>query len=163
MRPGELGEVRREEPRGPFPGRDAHDAGGLVTKRRAAAVDGGDRLRHALGHREQIMAPASQPVPVGRALEEARAERLLELTQAADDGGLAQTQDPGGPPQTARLGHGQEHPHVIPLHRRTLAALRLGEALRIRSGRSTAGRGAPHPERGDPQLTASAGHGPMVC
>ena len=55
-------------------------------------------------------------MPVGRALEEACAQRLFELAQSADDGGLAEAQRPARPPQASRLGDSQEHAQVVPLH-----------------------------------------------
>jgi hypothetical protein len=98
VRSGEVGESRREKPRRPLPGRDADDTGGLVAEGHAPAVDGGGGFRHALGHREQVLTPAGQPMPVRSALEETRAECLFELAQAADDGGLPEAQRSARPP-----------------------------------------------------------------
>ena len=133
MRSGEVDEARREKPRGPLAGRHADDARRLVAKGHAPAVDGRGRFGHALRHREQILTAARQPMPVGRALEEAGAERLLELAQAADDGGLAKAQRPGSSPQTSGLGDSQKHLQIIPLHGATVSAAAGKRVLRIRS------------------------------
>jgi hypothetical protein len=134
LRSGQAGQSGGEKPRGPLAGRHAHDPIALIAEGRAPAVDGGGGLGHALGHRQQILSPPSQPMASGSALEEAHAERLFELAQAPDDRGLAEVQRAGGAPQAAGLGHGEKDAQIVPLHADRLATPRVRPVLRIRSG-----------------------------
>ena len=108
MRARQISQVRREETRNPLAGGQAHHAAGVIPEGHPATVDGGGGVGHALCHRQQVLAPLRQAMTLRGALEEARAQALLELTQVSDDGRLAEAERPRGPPQAAGLGDGEK-------------------------------------------------------
>ena len=71
---------------------------------------------------------------VGRALEQASLEGLLELAEMADDGGLAEMQRTRGAPQATGLGHGEEDAQIVPLHAGSVTTSLATDLLPIRSG-----------------------------
>ena len=53
----------------------------------------------------------------------------------ADDGGLAEMERAGGPPQAAGLSHGEEYAQIVPVHAGSVAtSLDAPDPLPIRSG-----------------------------
>jgi len=80
MRARQVSQVRREEARNPLAGGHAHHAAGVIPEGHPATVDGGSGVGHALRHRQQVLAPLRQAMTIRSALEEARAQALLELT-----------------------------------------------------------------------------------
>src|SRR2546428_205790 len=80
MRARQVSQVRREEARNPLAGGHAHHAAGVIPEGHPATVDGGGGVGHALRHRQQVLAPLRQPMTIRGALEQARAQALLELT-----------------------------------------------------------------------------------
>ncbi len=121
MRSRKISQVRREETRNPLAGGQAHHAAGVIPEGHPATVDGGGGVGHALCHRQQVLAPLRQPMTIRRALEEARGQALLELTQVPDDCRLAEAERPRGPPQAAGLSDGEKDAQVVPLHAVSLA------------------------------------------
>ena len=105
----------------------------VVTEREghASAVDRRGGIGHALGHRQEVLAPPGQAMAVRPALEQARAEVPLELTQVSDERRLAQAERARGPPQAARLSHREKDTQVVPLHGASLAIPGEKDALRI--------------------------------
>ena len=134
---------RGEKARRPFPGGDTHDATAVVAEGHPPAIDGGGRFGHVLCHRHEVLAALRQPMTVRGALEEARAQALLELPQVADDGGLAETEHPRGAAQAAGLGDGEEDAKIVPLH-----GARLATSTASTCSESGAGRSAPGGFRG---------------
>ena len=133
MRAVQRAEPWREEAGHPFARRQADHAAPVVAEGHAPAVDRGDRIGHALGHRQEVLAPPGQAMAVRPALEQARAEVTLEFAQVTDERGLAEPEHTRGPPQAAGLSHREKDPQIVPLHRASLATLGAPAALRIRS------------------------------
>src|SRR6185369_8821000 len=132
-------QTRREKARRPFPGGDAHDAGSVVTEGHPPPIDGRRRLGHALRHRHEVLAALRQPMTVRRALEQARAETLLELAQVTDDRRLAVAEHARGPPQAAGLRDREKDAEIVPLHGARLATSPGPTRSESGAGRSAAG------------------------
>src|SRR2546427_1247863 len=139
MGTGQMSQVGCEEPRNPLAGGHAYHSAGVIPEGQPAALDGGGGVGHALRHRQQMLAPLRQAVAVRRALENARAQALLELTQVADHRGLAHSERASGSPQAAGLGDGEKHAKVIPAHGASLATSTGSTCFESGAGRSTLG------------------------
>src|SRR5439155_20486592 len=79
------------------------------------------------------LALARQPMAVGRALEESRADGALELANVAPDRRLPQPERARRLAQAPGLSDREEHPQIVPVHAASLASPRVAEVRRIRS------------------------------
>jgi hypothetical protein len=88
-------------------------------------VELADHLSRALERREDpVRVIEQEPTGLGelhgapQAIEEPRAQLLLELAHVLGQRGLARVQSLGGPAKALRLGHGREHLELPEGHRR---------------------------------------------
>src|SRR6266542_4406028 len=134
VRVGQRRQTRREESRGPFARHDADRAPDVAAESGAAPIDCRRGLRHALRHRQELLAFARQAMPIRRALEQPGAHAQLELVEVPSDGRLSESQRTRRLAQAAALGDGEENPQIIPLHAPSLANARKRKGvLRIRN------------------------------
>ena len=104
MRRDQGGEAGREESRAPLSARHANDAVGAVGQRRTPAIDGRRRVGHALRERQQGLSRGREPVAVLRALEQPRADALLETLHVTHDRRLTELEHARGAAEATGLG-----------------------------------------------------------
>ena len=108
-------QMARDQHRHRLAGRQAHHAAHRVAEPRAAAIDGERGLLHRLGVGQQLLAGRCRHEAVGQALEQARADLLLQRLHAARHGGMADAQRLGRRGERALAGERQENPEIVPV------------------------------------------------
>ncbi|GAB3109206.1 hypothetical protein GCM10027055_07020 [Janibacter alkaliphilus] len=99
---------------------DPTDLAGLGVRHRALGVlDGADDL---LRRPDERLALRGEPHRAGGALEERAAEVALQLLDGAAQRWLGHVQPLRGPTEVELLGHREERPDVVQLHRWLLSA-----------------------------------------
>ena len=73
-----------------------------------------DLIAHAFGERDHLFAPDRRHVAATLALEQARAELLLDLAEASEDGGVIDAESLGRTRQRTRVGDRLDVAEIVP-------------------------------------------------